>query len=265
MYLQEDGLEASQTTMELAKLRRGALCGMDSGTAKARISPHQQKQALDQIRAHQLAHFLHELRNRLVAIRGYANLAVVSHSEKRRQALPTMLKNVLDNANELIALASRFDQCERVDLALEPVDVAQLAQNAIERCQGRASRQAVALEERVASRPIITFGDRRRIQAVLVQVLARSISAAGAGGRVDFKIATEGEEMSIQVSNGKTSNQVLDRLPGDKSSHSRADNLLGSGLIRDVVQLHGGWVSVASSSGKWRSTTLTLPLIQVSE
>jgi hypothetical protein len=70
---------------------------MDSGTAKARISPQQNKQALDQIRAPQLAHFLHELRNRLVALRGYANLTVVSHPGKRNQPVPETLTNLVEH------------------------------------------------------------------------------------------------------------------------------------------------------------------------
>ena len=265
MYLQEDGLEASQTTMELVKLRRGVPCGMDSGTAKARISPHQQKQALDQIRAHQLAHFLHDLRNKLVALRGYANLAVASHSAKRRQSLSEILTDLRETAGELITLTSRFEQCEPSELTLERVDVTELARKAVERCQKRASRRAVALEERFVSQPMLTFADRRRMQALLVQVLSSSIHAAEAGGRVDVKIATEGEELSIQVSNGRARNQVLDRLPADKSNRSEAADHLGRGLVQNVVQLHGGRVSVASSSGIWRSTTLTLPVIQISE
>src|SRR5947209_1824959 len=124
---------------------------MDSGTAKARISPEQEKQALDQIRAHQLAHFLHELRNRLVAVRGYANLAVVSPPGKRKQPVPATLKNLIEHTNQLIALTVRFEQCQSSELALEPVDVIQLARKAVERCRRRALRRAVALEDRIIS------------------------------------------------------------------------------------------------------------------
>jgi two-component system, sensor histidine kinase len=238
---------------------------MDSGTAKARISPQQNEQALDQIRAHQLAHFLHELRNRLVALRGYANLAVVSHPGKRKQPVPETLKNLVEHTNQLIALTIRFEQCQSSELTLEPVDVAQLARKAVERCRTRALRRAVALDERIISRPVLTFGDRRRIQALLVKVLSRSIHAAEAGGRVDFRIASEGEEMSIQVSNGRTSKRVLGRLSADNANSSEPADHVGAGLIRNVAQLLGGTVSVAENSGEWRSTTVTLPVIQITE
>jgi signal transduction histidine kinase len=165
----------------------------------------------------------------------------------------------------LIALTIRFEKCQSSELALEPVDVAQLARKAVERCRTRALRWAVALDEGIIPRPVLTFGDRRRIQALLIKVLSRSIHAAEAGGRVDFRIAIEGEEMSIQVSNARTKERVRGRLSADNANASEPADHVGAGLIRNVAQLLGGTVSVAESSGGWRSTTVTLPLIQVSE
>lgn len=112
-------------------------------------------------------------------------------------------------------------------------------------------------------------GDPQRLQQVIWNLLANAIKFTPVGGRVEVEIRYDRQEARIQVRDtGEGISEdflpfVFDRFRQANSSSTRKHGGLGLGLaiVRHLVELHGGTVTVESNGrGCGTSFTVRLPL-----
>ena len=218
-----------------------------------------------------LATVSHELRNPLNAILGWARVLVEEKdldAERRKKGLDVILRN----AKTQVQLVEDILEVSRIitgkmKLSTGPVDVATVAEAAIEAVRAAAAAKRVAIEARL-DRPLGTIiADEDRIQQILWNLLLNAVKFTPADGSVSLHARRTGDAIELViVDTGEGIDPdflpyVFDRFRQFDGSTTRTHGGLGLGLaiVRHLAELHGGTVS-AKSEGRGRGASFTVRL-----
>jgi signal transduction histidine kinase/CheY-like chemotaxis protein len=217
-----------------------------------------------------LATLSHELRTPLNAILGWVSM--LRRTPLPYERLPYALEVIERNAKAQADLIGQILDVSRIitgRLRLHPesVDVRQLIAEAIESVQPAADAKLIAVvtHAREDLRPI--HGDRERLLQVLWNLLSNAVKFTPSGGRIDIRPRHTNSEVEIAVTDtgiGLTPEFMpfaFDRFRQADQSFTRAHSGLGLGLsiVKHLVELHGGSVSV-ESAGSDAGTTFRVKL-----
>jgi signal transduction histidine kinase/ActR/RegA family two-component response regulator len=219
-----------------------------------------------------LATLSHELRTPLTAILGWSK--VLLHKSADAATLTTGLEAIERNATAQARLIDDLLDMNRiisgkVRLDVQPTDVAQVVDAAIEAV--RLSAEAKGLRLRKIIDPLAgpVSGDPNRLQQVAWNLMTNAVKFTPAGGRIDVVLQRVDSHLELSVSDSGVGIAdeflplVFDRFSQADSSTTRVQGGLGLGLsiVKQLVELHGGSVR-AFSDGPGRGATfvVTLPL-----
>ncbi|HWQ34304.1 MAG TPA: ATP-binding protein [Blastocatellia bacterium] len=157
----------------------------------------------------------------------------------------------------------------RLRLDLQPVAIAQVVEAAVASAQPAAAAKGIVLVNDADPASGTVRGDADRLQQVVWNLLSNAIRFTPAGGSVIVRLAREDTQVRLTVSDtGEGISPeflpfVFDRFSQADGSYRRKHGGLGLGLaiVRHLVELHGGEVSVESAGpGCGATFTVTLPL-----
>jgi signal transduction histidine kinase len=110
-------------------------------------------------------------------------------------------------------------------------------------------------------------GDRNRLMQVFSNLLTNAVKFTPAGGHIEVRIDSDVDRLNISVRDNGIGIKpeflplVFERFRQDTSAASQNGGLgLGLAIVRQLVEMHGGSVSVRSDgAGKGSEFTVTLP------
>jgi signal transduction histidine kinase len=214
----------------------------------------------------------HEIRTPLNAILGWVRMLeskqlpperaehAIAAIGRSASALARMIDDLLDTARILEGA---------IRLALQPVDLAAVAQEALDDVRPLAAARNVQLAFDAAAGPRTVSGDADRLQQVIWNLLANAIKFTAEGGRVNVVIESANDHMEVRVVDtgcGFSSDllpHVFERFrQAEDATTQRHTGLgLGLGIVRQLVELHGGTVHAASPGvGRGATFTVRLPM-----
>jgi signal transduction histidine kinase len=218
----------------------------------------------------------HELRTPLTSLRGYAQL-LVSQVERTGTVDPVKLARSLRTIDrqssklcELIDQLLDLTRLQANSLALERgmIDVVALARDVTASLQPLTPGIQYVLD---APGPVVVDADRLRLEQVLTNLITNAYKHGGAGGRIELSVHG--------ADRGYVSVSVRDFGPGIPAVHrervfdrffqsgpeAKAGGLgLGLYITRQIVELHGGRISVSCPASGGTMFTITLPAPTVS-
>jgi len=219
-----------------------------------------------------LATLSHELRTPLNAILGWTH--ILRHEEPdgetEARALETLdrnarsLRQLIDDMLDVSGIIAGKLQLER-----GPVDLAAIVDAAVGALQPSIAATGLAVELLVDA-PAPFFGDARRLQQVVLNLLANAVKFTPRGGWVRIGVAHAGESVELTVEDGGVGIDpaflpfVFDRFRQAENSTARGHGGLGLGLAiaRHIVELHGGGIAATSAgAGQGTRFTVSLPLV----
>jgi two-component system OmpR family sensor kinase len=209
----------------------------------------------------------HELRTPLASIRGYAEYSLRQRSELS-EPVAHALTRVQSEADRLTELVEDLLLLARLDagrpLEREHVDLSQLVVEAVADARVAGPDHVWALD--VPARPIETEGDQRRLQQVLVNLLANArvhtppgttvlVSLSQLDGCPRLQVTDDGPGIPTDLQP-----EVFTRFARGDTSRNRAAGSTGLGLsiVAAVVAAHRGQVQMDSVPGR-TTFTVTLP------
>jgi len=224
-----------------------------------------------------LSKLSHELRTPLNAILGFVQMLSASQqapdAASRQRALSQIRQagwHLLDMINDVLDL-SRME-AGNLRLTLEPVNLGDLAQDALAMVEPAAAQAGVTLDLSLSPLAERVQADATRLRQVLINLLSNAVKYNRPGGRVALRTRPGAVgELLIEVQDtglGLNEQQIgelftpfnrLGRdLPGVGGSQAGGTGI-GLVISRRLAEMMGGELSVASTVGEGSVFTLRLP------
>ena len=228
--------------------------------------------SLDRMKSRFTTNISHELRTPITTIKLYVYL-MQHHPEKREQYLDVLAREADHQVRliEDILEISRLDT-GRIEMKPRPTPLNKLTEITVVRHLELAQEQGLTLEHHPAEPGPVTMVDPERIVQALSNLVENAIHFTPAGGQVVLSTGTEKTE-------GRTwaTVTVADTgmgIPEDELPHvfdrffrgveARSMQLTGTGMglaiVEEIVELHGGRVTVQSQVDVGSTFTVWLPL-----
>ena len=218
-----------------------------------------------------LALVSHELRSPLSAILSYAQLLRVGPVDT--DAINRAVTVIERNAKAQIQIIEDLLDSARITtgkLRIEPalINLVPVLQAAVDTVGPAASAKGVTLVLDCEPKPTEALGDPARLQQIVSNLLTNAIKFTPEGGRVSLAMKHDADQIRIIVSDTGEGIEpgflpfVFQRFSqADTSSARRFGGLgLGLSLVKDLVELHGGTISVQSEGvGRGATFTVTFP------
>jgi CheY-like chemotaxis protein len=217
-----------------------------------------------------LAMLGHELRNPLAPILTTLQLMQLQGGTaflRERNIIERQVKHVVRLVDDLLDI-SRITG-GKVELALEPLGVAELVATAIEMASPLLERRQHHLQVAVAP-GLRVQGDPVRLAQVLANVLNNAAKYTQDGGHIEIRGERDGDAVVLTVRDDgmgiarEMLPRVFDLFAQETQALDRSQGGLGLGLaiVRSLVSLHGGTVSAHSEGlGKGSLFTIRLPAL----
>ncbi len=230
-----------------------------------------QVQHLQTVRRELVANVSHELRTPLASIKLYVEtlldggLEVPGMAEDRLNKINREVDELTQLVRELLELARLESGRDQPHLVL--LDVASLAESALERLEAQAERAGVALDTAIPPGLPPVRGDRRMLEGALVNLVHNAVKFTPAGGRVTIGAEPDrdrGVTLWVQDTGVGIPAEHLPRLFERfyKQDPARAGGGTGLGLaiVKHVALVHDGTVAVRSVVGRGSRFTITVPV-----
>ena len=220
-----------------------------------------------------LAVLAHELRNPMAPILNSVEVLKLlgtsdAHIDQARDIVERQVKQMVRIVDDLLDL-TRIAQ-GKVELRRSTFDLAAAVAEAIQTTAPLYEAQGHRLSVSLPKEPLRIEGDQARIVQVLVNLLNNAGKYTDRGGHVRLTAGREGDEVAVTVTDNGVGieKEMLDRVFDlftqiDRARpHSRGGLGIGLTLVRQLVQLHGGRVSVRSDGpGSGSEFVVRLPAV----
>ena len=222
-----------------------------------------------------LATISHELRNPLNAILGWSHMMRLGKLTPANvdRAVETIYRNAKSQAQlvaDLLDVSRIISGKLRLDV--RTVDLINIVNAAIDSIRPAVEAKGIRLQTMLdpAAGPI--SGDSDRLQQIVWNLLTNAVKFTPKGGRIQVKVQRIDSHVEIIVSDSGVGISkeflpyVFDRFRQADASTTRIHGGLGLGLsiVHQLVDLHGGSVSVQSEGeGKGATFTINLPFVGV--
>jgi signal transduction histidine kinase len=255
---------------ELLQLLGDALLRENQRTRQQEDAAHKLR-AADAAKDEFLAILSHELRTPLAAIAGWVNvLKRTTSNEHLLHAVQAIDRNVLLQTRMIEDLldVSRIVKGS-VTLESGAHALAPLIEAAVEASMEEVERKSIRVDFADAGAPLYVQGDAGRLQQVFRNLVGNAVKFTPSGGQVRVALAHEAQEARVTVTDSGAGIApeflpfVFDLFRQQEQGTRRAYQGLGIGLalVKRLVELHGGSVSIASGgSGRGTQATIRLPL-----
>lgn len=216
-----------------------------------------------------LATLSHELRTPLNAIMGWSH--VLTQSNHDRDTVQRAATVIRQNATSQAQLIDDILDVSRIvggRLTIESalVPLKRVIEDAVDSLMPAATAKAIQVNRRLDDH-LNVLGDRDRLQQVVWNLVSNAFKFTPKSGSVTIQLGELDGDVFVEVADTGIGIGpeflpfVFDRFRQADSSMSRRHNGLGLGMaiVRHLVELHGGTVTV-ESAGQEKGTTFRLKL-----
>jgi PAS domain S-box-containing protein len=219
-----------------------------------------------------LATLAHELRNPLAPIRNSLNILRLSRGDD--PAAERVLEMMERQVNHMVRLVDDLLEVSRIttgkiELRLEPVEIASVIRSAVETSRPLIDEAGHQLATKIPPEPLTVEGDAVRLSQSVANLLNNAAKYTEPGGQIWLTVSRAGDQVSISVRDTGIGISA-DLLPHvlemfmrtDPAKRRSASGLgIGLGLVKRLVEMHGGRVEVKSAGeGQGSEFTIRLPL-----
>jgi signal transduction histidine kinase len=227
---------------------------------------------IEQLRTELLSTIAHELRTPLTSVRTSVGLlldpAVEPSADERRTLLLTIDRNATRMqrvVGDILDLA-RF-RAGRIQLQLRRFDATELAAAATASVAPVADARRQTIELAAPSQPVRVFGDFRRLEQAVVNLLSNAVTHSPEGARITVTVAASGDDVAWSVADTghgiapEDQERLFERFFVAGRDRREAGSGVGLGLpiTHLIVEAHGGRIEVESRLGHGSTFTIVVP------
>ena len=223
-----------------------------------------------------LALTTHDLRSPLTVISGVINFftsgrlgELTAEQKNMVSMMERNTQNLIELVNDLLDASKLESGTMRLDIAA--IELRGLIDELSEQMQPLAREKEIALEEDVPEDLPPLRADRAKLRRVLVNLLSNALKFTPKGGRVWLGADARGRARARLGRRHRRRHapedlhDIFDKYAQARSRATRSEKGTGLGLYitRQLVELHGGKISVQSEVGRGSTFSFTFQLQKV--
>ncbi|MDB5098469.1 MAG: hypothetical protein JWM80_2890 [Cyanobacteria bacterium RYN_339] len=227
--------------------------------------------SLDRMKSDFVATVSHELRTPLHIIKQVVDLSLQGilgeFTPLQREyvvKMETQVKHLANQVEDLLDL-SKFESGS-FKLTRAPASYSDIVTQAISALELAARKREIELVCKVPKQVTLTL-DRHRVEQVLLNLLSNALKFTPEGGRVEVEVAEQGWGVVTSVRDTgigipeRELERIFDKFYQINNTSTRRYGGTGLGLAitKNLVEMHGGTLTVESSEGVGSAFTFVLP------
>ena len=261
---------------ETLRQSRDRLETLTHEATEARIAAETANRAKSQF----LVSMSHELRTPLNSILGFAELIRDSHREGPVPSWCTDYAgdihqsgtHLMDVINDLLDLAKI--EAGRMEIQIEPLSATHQIVGCLRLVRQRAENKGIGLTPKIEEGAEIVVADRRAFRQMLFNLLSNAIKFTPEKGTIHVTCRpTEADSIAVSVSDTgdgiPKSEQQRILQPFEQLTNRFTRSIEGTGLglplVKSLITLHGGAMTLESEPGQGTTVTLEFPRHPVGE
>jgi signal transduction histidine kinase len=231
-------------------------------------SAYQRLGELDRVKSDFIAIASHELRTPLGLIMLYAAMLREQVGDEEGQQLDAVLRAAL-RLRRIIETMLNLRYLETGEMMLSPSRFSLRTEvtEACADCESIVESSGVALITDLPGEDVFIEADKEKVRVILDNLLSNAIKFTPTGGQVRIMLSSRPGEVKVTVAdNGvgipaKDLEKIFDRFYQVEDHMTRRHGGMGLGLsiVKGLVELHGGRVSVESVLGRGSRFVVLLP------
>jgi signal transduction histidine kinase len=221
-----------------------------------------------------LSNMSHELRTPLNAIIGFSEairstVLGLPANPKHAEYIANIHDSgryLLDLINDLLDLSAI--EADKLILSKEPVNIAEVADDALRMVEPLADKNGIALSSVLPPSLPPIVADKRRLKQILLNLLSNAVKFTPQNGSVVLRVEPDGAGwLRLAVADtgrGMTEAEISRTgtpfgFMGDPMVRRQSGTGLGLPLTKSLIELHGGTFTIASAPGRGTTVTARFP------
>ncbi len=233
---------------------------------------YEELKSLDELKSNIIANVSHELRTPITIAKGAIELVLEEKDWNAVEKYLNMARNALIRLNFIVGDlidAARFQKGE-IKLAMHEFDVRTIIHDVVAEFKPMFVKEGLKVKVELPESPLMVYADPTMVRHVIRNLVSNAIKFNREGGEVLIEGWKRGEMVEICVSDTGIGipedklDKIFDRFYQVDSSPTRRYGGTGMGLaiVKEVVEAHGGRVSVNSKLGEGSRFCFTLPAVE---
>lgn len=222
---------------------------------------------IEMLRSDFINNFSHEFKTSMVSILGFAKLLKKGNLNASEKA--EYLDIIIDEAKRLTELSANI-------LNLSKVESMSLLTDSTIFNAGEQIRECVVLLEKKWTEKDISFdlhlleqkmdGNEQLLKQVWTNLIDNAIKFSPAKSEIVLSMDKHSDTFTVTITDygcgidEKTQHYIFDKFYQGDTSHSSEGNGLGLALVKKIIELHHGTITVNSQPLQGSSFTVTLPV-----
>ncbi len=224
----------------------------------------------DRLKNQFIGHISYELRTPLTNIIGFSELLANPIFGVLTPRQREYLDDIAFSSKTLLAIIDDILDLSAIDaggleLKLAAVDVAAVIDQAINSIRERAARARLTLDIAVSDDAVAFVADEQRVRQVLYNLLSNAVGFSNPEGVVHLSCWREGGVMVFSVEDEgigipkEQQARIFERFESRSQGGKHRGAGLGLSIVKSLVDLHGGDMTLDSEPGKGTKVTVRFP------
>lgn len=211
----------------------------------------------------------HELRTPLTAIKGWTETVTAMYEDKDTfkkgmRVITSETERLSQMVEELLDFSRIQDN--RLTLIMDTIDILAELGETVLIYQERARALGITLNYYEPEMLSFVYGDKNRLRQVFINIVDNAIKYSDKGDTVSVEAYEEHGEICISVSDTGLgiSKEDLPKVKNKffKANHTRRGSGIGLAVADEIIQRHGGTLTLNSEEGVGTTVLITLPIIE---
>lgn len=214
-----------------------------------------------------IANVSHEIRTPLTVVNSYASaLARGGLSEAEQREYAATIAAASESLSTMVSNILRLNKLENQEITpnAAPYDLTRQLCDCALAHEARWEAKHIDFDAQLEER-VMVLADETMMEIVFNNLISNAIKFTEPGGRIVLRQMKDGDDVVVTVADTgcgmdeATLAHIFDKFYQGDTSHSRDGNGLGLALVRRVLEISGGVISVTSAPGEGSEFTVRLP------
>lgn len=229
-------------------------------------------ESLNRAKSEFLANMSHELRTPLNSIIGFSDLLLIGSSGELNDKQTRYARNISNSGKDLLNIINDILDLSKIEagkmiLNYEDVSLKQTIDEIVKTLAPLSSKKDQSLETSHIG-DVVIQADKGKLKQILLNLIGNAIKFTPSGGSINISSYLKDEMANIQIKDTgigispEDQKKLFEPFKQLDSNLSREHTGTGLGLslVKKLVELHNGTVSVESETEKGSTFTVSLPI-----